>query len=98
MVAEILLQIKQYADELEGNEYNTSIENGNTPKNKLGKAFKNDLLNYRQKNPIVIKVYNWVLQNQAATTAQANNVDELTQKMQEFYIKYKVYYNLVKHS
>ena len=97
MLAEILLQIKQYADKLEGNSYNTSIENGNVPKTMFGNAFKKELLNYRQKNPVVIKVYNWVLQNQAATTSQAN-ADELTQQMQEFYIKYKVYYNLVKHS
>ena len=98
MVAEILLQIKQYADELEGNECNTSLENGNPPKSKVGQLLKNDLLDLRQTQPNIIKVYNWVLKSQAASTGKTGVEDELAQKEQEFYIRYKVYYHLVKHA
>lgn len=98
LVAELLLQIKQAVDEIEGNNINTSPENGNVPKTPIGKTFKKDMTYYRQTRSNIFGIINCITKNQDIPTAQTNNGNELTQEMQDFYSKYRLYYNLVKHA
>ncbi|HIU01567.1 MAG TPA: hypothetical protein IAB64_06285 [Candidatus Coproplasma excrementavium] len=98
LVAELLLQIKQAVDEIEGNNINTSTENGNVPKTPIGQIFKNDLNYYRQTRSNVFRIINCIIKNRDIQNAQTNNSNDLTQEMQDFYSKYRLYYNLVKHA
>ena len=98
MVAELLLQIKQYVDVLEGNNVNTSYNNGNIPKTKVGNILKNDLKKYKSAGGIVFHILNVILENQATVNDQFKENNDLIPVIQDFYSEYRVYYNLVKRA
>ncbi len=97
MVAELLLQIKHYADELEGNSVNTSPSNGNSTKTPIGRFVKDALKFGLQNGGVVALIFNTVLNIKEVKIEGANPNKKLLDDIISYYQKYRIFYNVITH-
>lgn len=102
LLAEIIIQTFWVIVEKEGNTFNISPENGNTPKTNVGKTIKEYFKKHINQNislegdGIVACVVSLVLGYKFNHTALVGDDDEFYQKLTDFYDKYKLYFKAIR--
>ena len=97
MIAEILLQIKHSADELEGNTVNTSPNNGNSTNTRIGRLVKDSLKYYMRNGYAISIILNTVLNTQELKIEESNPNKKLLEDIKAYYLKYRIFYNAITH-
>lgn len=102
MLAEIIIQTFWISEEKEGNTFNISPENGNTPNTNVGKILKEYFKKHINQNinlkddGIVACVVSLVLGYKFNHTALVGDDVEFYQKLTDYYNKYKLYFNTIR--
>ena len=102
MLAEIIIQTFWVIAEKEGNTFNVSPENGNTPNTNVGKAIKEYFTKHINQNVslegdgVVACVVSLVLGYKFNHTILVDDTVELYQKLTVFYDKYKLYFKAIR--
>lgn len=102
MLAEIIIQTFWVIAEKEGNTFNISPENGNSPNTNVGKSIKEYFKKNIKQNAslegdgIIACVVSLVLGYKFNHTTLVGDTVELYQKLTEFYDKYKLYFKMIR--
>ena len=102
MLAEIIIQTFWISEEKEGNTFNISPENGNTPNTNVGKVLKEYFKKHINQNinlkgdGIVACVVSLVLGYKFNHTALVGVDVKFYQKLTNYYNKYKLYFNTIR--
>lgn len=102
LLAELIIQTFWVVAEKEGNTFNISPENGNTPNTNVGKSIKEYFKKNIKQNTslegdgIIACVVSLVLGYKFTHTTLVGDTVELYQKLTEFYDKYKLYFKMIR--